>query len=250
MNQPGWTIKDYEVLTHKTEVRDSQDMDRYIRKGAKYLITGDISILARHHALLPYTRTLYAKYGNIFIFSLAPGEQNFVLSDSLRSILHVSCNAEKTDSSGSYFLYDDVLHRALAGGFISGKIAHSGVTSILVNEQRPYGFTTLLKAGSSERVTLTAWQYPADSTCSLVISSKNGSRFYAEQREIIASENSGWNHVKCQADIPLTFDGDSIKVYFWNSGKKDVFIDDFEIQIERKYEILDNSIQAYGSVAN
>jgi hypothetical protein len=244
MNQPGWTIKDYPALTRKTEIRDSLEMDRYIRTGAKYLITGNLNVLSRHIALVPYTRTLYAKYRNIFIFSLPPRELNFILSDSLRCKLHISCDAEKTDSTRSYALYDDMLHRAVAGGFISGNVAHSGVRSIMVNETRPYGFTTALKAGAFDRVTVSSCQYPADTTCYLVVSSQNGSQFYTAQQEIMASESSGWVRVTCQADIPATFDGDTISVYFWNSGKNNVFIDDFEIQIESKYEILNNRIRS------
>jgi hypothetical protein len=242
MNQPGWAIKDYPALTRKTEIRDSLMMARYIQIGAKYLITGNINVLSRHIALVPYTRTLYAKYRNIFIFSLPPRELNFLLSDSLRSMLHISCDAEKTDSTGSYALYDDMVHRAIAGGFISTNIAHSGERSIMVNETRPYGFTTSLKAGAFDRITVSACQYPVDTNCYLVVSSHNGSQFNIAQQEIIASESSGWLNVTCQADIPATFDGDSITVYFWNSGENDVFIDDFEIQIERKYEILNNAV--------
>ncbi len=243
MNQRGWTIKDYPELTRKTEVRDSTEMAGFIHSGATYLITGDIKVLARHIALVPYTRTLYAKYGNIFIFSLPPQDQNFILSDSLRSILHIFCDGETIDNSGSYAMYDDGVHRAVGGGFISNCV-HSGVRSILVNRENPYGFTTLLKAGAFDRVTVSAWQHSADSNCYLVVSSLDGSQFNIAQQEIRARESSGWVSVRCQADIPATFDGDTIKVYFWNSGGKSVFIDDFGIQIERKYEILDKQIHS------
>lgn len=240
MNQPGWTIKDYPALTRKTEIRDSLVMARYIQIGAKFLITGDINVLARHTSLVPYTRTLTAKYRNIFIFSLLPREPNFILSDSLLRIMHITCDAEKIDSSRAYTMYDDPVHRAVAGGFISRNIAHSGVRSIMVNEARPYGFTTSLRAGAFDRVTVSASQYPFDSTCYLVVSSQNGSQFNIARQEIMASESSGWLRVTCQADIPATFDGDTVKAYFWNTGENNVFVDDFEIQVERKYEIMNN----------
>jgi len=243
MNQPGWTIKDYPELTRKTEIRDSLVMDRYIQTGAKFLITGDINVLARHISLVPYTRTLFAKYRNIFVFSLPPREPNFILSDSMRSMLHISCDAEKIDSSRSYAMYDDPVHRSVAGGFISRNIAHSGERSIMVNESRPYGFTTSLKAGAFDRVTVSAWQYPADTSCYLVVCSQSGNQFNIAQQKIRASERSGWLGIICQADIPATFEGDTIKAFFWNTGKNNVFIDDFEIRIERKYEILNNALK-------
>jgi hypothetical protein len=240
MNQPGWTIKDYPVLTRKTEIRDSLAMTGYLQIGAKFLITHDINALARHISLVPYTRTLYAKYKSTFVFSLPPRETNFILSDSMRSILHISCDAEKFDSARSYTLYDDLFHKAVTSGFVSGSTAHSGENSIMVNEARPYGFTTSLKAVAFDRITVSSFQYPADSTCYLVVSSHNGVHFNIAQREIITCERSGWLKVLCKADIPASFGDDSIKVYFWNSGKNNVFVDDFEIHVGRKYEILYN----------
>jgi hypothetical protein len=243
MNQPGWTIKDYPVLTRQTEIRDSLQMIRYIQLGAKYLITHDINALARHISLVPYTRTFHGKDRNIFVFSLPPRETNFILSDSLRTILHISCNAEKIDSTRSYALYDLPNYRAVAGGFISANIAHSGVRSIMVNESRPYGFTTSLKAGAFDRVTVSALQYPYDKACYMVISSQDGSTFNFAQQEVAADEGSGWTRIKCQVDIPATFEGDTMKIYFWNTGENNVFVDDFKIQIERKYEILNNAFK-------
>jgi hypothetical protein len=243
MNQPGWAIKDYPVLTRQTGIRDSLAMIRNIELGAKFLLTHDIHALARHVSLVPYTRTLYAKYNSIFIFSLPPRETNFVLSDSMRQLLHIVCDAERIDSTRSYAGYDEPTYRAVAGGYISVNTACSGVKSIMLNETRPYGFTTSLKAGTFDRVTISASQYPLDKACYLVISSQDGSKFNVAQQEIAANEGSGWIRIRCQVDLPSTLDTDSIKVFFWNTGKNNVFVDDFTVQIERNYEFLKNGFE-------
>jgi hypothetical protein len=243
MNQPGWTIKDYPVLTRKTEIRDSLEMIRNIKHGAKYLVTHDIRTLARHTALLPYTRTLTAKYKSIFIFSLPPAETNFILRDTLHSVLKIVCDVEKIDSVGSYALYDEPTYHTESGDFISGNVAKSGNRSILVNEARPFGFTTVVKATAFDRVTVSCSLWPSDSTCYLVVSSWNGNPFNTAQKEILAEEGNGWIRAGCLADIPSTFDGDSIKVYLWNTGKNNVYADDFAIEIERNYELLTNAFE-------
>jgi len=112
-----------------------------------------------------------------------------------------------------------------------------------LNESRPYGFTTLLKATASDLITLSACQYPSDAACYLVVSSLNGNSFNIARQDVAVRESSGWQRISCEVYIPATFKGDSLKVFFWNTGRNNVFIDDFEIRIRRKYEVSKDNLK-------
>jgi hypothetical protein len=233
MNLNGWTLRDNSSTIPEVERHDSMLMKQYINTGAKYLITNNINALANHRSLRPYTHTLKGKFNGIYIFSIPPGRQNFELSESLHTIISLRCDMEKSGKNQSYYYYNDSIHRANAGGIPSYRLSHSGSKSLMLTSDKQYGMVTRLKVQPNDRVTLSVYQYPLDSACYLVMSSTE-SRFYKSQHTLVRTEKSGWRKISCTLDIPASIGQDSLVTYFLNSGKKEVFIDDFEINVERR----------------
>jgi hypothetical protein len=70
MNLKGWTFRQYEAVKPGQNENDSISMHEYIARGARYFITNDMHSLADRKSLLPYTKELLGKHGNVYIFSL------------------------------------------------------------------------------------------------------------------------------------------------------------------------------------
>ncbi len=83
MNLKGWTMWDYAEITNEIRAEDSVMMADCIRKGADYFFVNNTKSLAKRKSLLPYTRDLFGKYGNVMIFRIPPVEDNFTLTDSI-----------------------------------------------------------------------------------------------------------------------------------------------------------------------
>jgi hypothetical protein len=86
MNLKGWTIPDYSQNSSDIMVKDSIMMEDCIRKGAKYLFVNKTASLMKRGSLLPYTRDLYGKFGDILIFRIPPLENNYILKDSIGNL--------------------------------------------------------------------------------------------------------------------------------------------------------------------
>jgi hypothetical protein len=83
MNLKGWTLWDYAKITNEIRAEDSAMMTDCIRKGAAYLIVNNTRSLIKRESLLPYTRDLCGKFGNVMIFRIPPVDANFNLADSI-----------------------------------------------------------------------------------------------------------------------------------------------------------------------
>ncbi|MBN1789932.1 MAG: glycosyltransferase family 39 protein [Bacteroidales bacterium] len=83
MNLKGWTLWDYADVTDELRAEDSVMMADCIRKGAAWFIVNNTKSLMKRESLLPYTRDLYGKFGNVMIFRIPPVDDNFNLTDSI-----------------------------------------------------------------------------------------------------------------------------------------------------------------------
>jgi len=83
MNLKGWTLWDYAEVNDEIRAEDSVMMADCIRKGAAWFIVNNSQSLMKRESLLPYTRDLFGKYGNIMIFRIPPVDDNFNLTDSI-----------------------------------------------------------------------------------------------------------------------------------------------------------------------
>jgi hypothetical protein len=82
MNLKGWTITDYSEITGEIMAEDSVLMEDCILKGAKYFFISNRANLVKRKSLIPYTRDLYGRFGNILIFSIPPRQSNYRITDS------------------------------------------------------------------------------------------------------------------------------------------------------------------------
>jgi hypothetical protein len=83
MNLKGWTLTDYAEITDEIVAEDSVMMLDCIRKGARYFFISNTKSVVKRKSLLPYTRDLYGKSGNVLIFRIPPCEINYTLTDSI-----------------------------------------------------------------------------------------------------------------------------------------------------------------------
>ncbi len=122
--------------------------------------------------------------------------------------------------------------------------AHSGMFSTFVDSANEYSNmyilpTTEILLNKKNVVLKTSfWKYEtksgSDAKFVVSIESKNGtSYFWQTINEICTKEKTsefGWEKITGEVDLPeIRSNGDIIKVYLWNVGKKQIFMDDVEI---------------------
>ena len=117
----------------------------------------------------------------------------------------------------------------------SREIAWSGEFSAELTPLRPYGFTVIIDSVMpDDYLQISAMILTENSTGFLVVD--GGEELYFTSKEIVKSDDSGWEKIQLECFIPPNFIKDSIKVYAWLSGPGRMFVDDFEVNHRRTRE--------------
>ena len=102
MNQPGWVLTPADRKGNGQAKSDSLLMLGFLKSGAQYLITNDLSSVFQRKSLLPYTKQLVGHHGNVFVFKIPPAKPNFRIVPKV--ITDIRCDAENPDSSGRKYV--------------------------------------------------------------------------------------------------------------------------------------------------
>ncbi len=241
MNQPGWILDAFKKNDPDQAISDSINMRSFIKAGARYLITNDLTCFFNRKSLLPYITELVAQRGNVFIFRLPPETQNFKISEKPKVRFDIICDVESIFSKGSLLYYNDTVYRASAGGVVSDAFHKSGRFSVLTNRNNPYAFNTAFLAMPMEIIEVKAACYGDTVNCTFSCNIRNGESYYDAtlHQEI---DSNGWQTISGTFILPSYTKTDTLHVYIWNQGGSQVYLDDFEIKAGR-YDLIKTNKQ-------
>jgi hypothetical protein len=235
MNQPGWVLSFASKTDTAQEQNDSISMADFVKSGADYLITNNMASIFNRKSILPYTRQLVAQQGNVYIFKIPPVRTNFVISENPAEIFHIQCDAENADSTGADLFFDDLNYKANMGGIRSEDPVRSGKFSVLMNESHVYAFTTMIHARPLDIIKVKVFCKGDNINCNVACGCDGYETRY--DSEIRAdTDSTGWKCLTGSITVPSYYDSDSFKIYIYNPAGTPVYLDDFEISVER-YEL-------------
>jgi len=176
---------------------------------------------------------------DLIVYVWYPGEDTVWFDDlsiekvheDIRSSGEIYCNAEKINHNGSCFLSpwsNMIMFRN--NNTRSDEKAHSGQYSVILTEEKPFGMTyELKKVKKGERYHASIWRYSTDDNGILVAADKTSKRMYISGKRIFKREESGWELLAIDFEIPKKMHKKSIKIFAWNQGGQPVFFDDLKI---------------------
>jgi hypothetical protein len=232
MDQKGWSRFTDMRLGREDPIpynNDSAAIQRSIDHGAKYLIINGIEDLYMNPWLQPFTTNLKSTYRSILIFDLTNPLKNFALEDrkeeeiafSSGEILTADSSLFLDTLSGKSFKNDETL---------STRFALSGVHSVALNHNKPYGFsTTLENMKHGESVKVKVWKKDAGLPGGIVVQSEDYHRFNRSDSHLTGRRKGQWVELELEFFVPFGFDGENIKVYVYNPDAREVYFDDFSI---------------------
>ena len=230
MNQPGWVLTPADRMGNGQAKSDSLLMLDFLKSGAEYLITNDLSSVFLRKSLLPYTKHLFGLHGNVFIFKIPSAEPNFRIVP--QEILDIRCDAENPDSLHENLLYSDLNYKASIGGIVTQDTFRSGNFSVMVNGQQPYAFGTLIHARPLDVINVKVYCKSDSINCSIACSSEGYPTMY-EEKILADSAKTGWKCLYGSFPIPSYYTADSFHIYIWNKTGNRVYLDDMEISVIR-----------------
>ncbi len=230
MNQPGWVLTPADRKGNGQAKSDSLLMLSFLSSGADYLVTNDMASVFQRKSLIPYTKQLVGQQGNVFIFKIPPVKTDFRIDPV--EIINIWCDAQNQDSSGEYFLYNDLHYKASIGGIVKKDTVRSGKYSVLVNGRQPYAFTSLIHARPLDIIRVKVYCKADAANCSIACECAGYPTLY-ESRIQIDSFSTGWKCLYGSFPIPSYYKADSFRIYIWNETGNPVYLDDMEISIER-----------------
>jgi 4-amino-4-deoxy-L-arabinose transferase-like glycosyltransferase len=234
MNQPGWILPGTSRQEPRDYRTDSIFMANFLKCGAKYFITNNLAAFYDRKCVLPYIKDLYAHNGNIFIFRIPPGQENFSISEGPEQILDLICNVENMDSTGKSFILNYKTYKSDCGGKWIDTCAHSGKHSVLVNEANPYALQTKIYIHPLEIVRVCLFVKGDSVNCSAVLSGSPDESMY--DAVVTPADSRGWRKLEAKFVVPSYFHEGYKTIYIWNTINKPVYLDDLEISIW-KYKI-------------
>jgi hypothetical protein len=236
MNQPGWILDAFKKNDPDQAISDSINMRSFIKGGAHYLITNDLTCFFNRKSLLPYITELVAQHGNIFIFRLPPERENFKISEKPGVRFDITCDVESISGKGSLLYNKDTVYKAFTGGVVSDVFHKSGRFSVLTNRNHPYAFSTAFLAMPMDIIEVKAYCYGDTINCTFSCNIENGESHYDATLHQ-ETDSTGWKILSGTFVLPSYTRTDTLHVYVWNQGGSRVYLDDFEIKVGR-YDLI------------
>jgi len=218
INAKGWSGFNSKI--------DTSVINKYIKKGAKYLIAYQKDITDS----VIYKKFMLNKIGllgDVSVFRLDCVKMgNYPMG--YKEIL--SCDMEKLNSNNNYFLAqpESVL---LDGGWLRrNEISHSGKQSLLLDGvNNLYGLTYMLNVKPGKSYYASVWTYSEHCYGSIVVNDTTGKLFRKECRDVSQKSNNGWELLELAFTIPKEFPYKRVGVYVWNPSGYPVYFDDFRV---------------------
>ncbi len=176
-----------------------------------------------------HIKSVVILFFTIVISGCKPPDNNILLKE-------IKCNVEKLIDTGDKLLSDDGKYILTGVETRNTERAYSGVYSLKLNKNNPYGFTiTLDEIYEGYNINIRIWKYGAEQSGGIVADDIKGERFYESSKKIIKEDDNGWKLIEHDLIIPYDLPDNKLKLYVYNPTDSDVYFDDIHIKIyERK----------------
>lgn len=149
-------------------------------------------------------------------------------------VVEIKCDAEEIINNKLVTNHPDILLDNADRR--SDEIARSGIHSLKLSEEHPYGFTYQLAGGGyGDIIDVEVWRL--GNYGSIVIAGDGGKAFYVGTNEAKFEREGEWNKLHYQYTLESDLHGKGIAVYIFNKGEP-CFFDDMRIKILRKKNFL------------
>lgn len=139
------------------------------------------------------------------------------------------CDAENTLAENGKTFFTFGTHRFEGGSLQSTDFAHSGKWSMRLDADHQYGMGYDLPVAPEERYQITAWRRKQEGKPALlVVDGGRDVRFYRTTDEPVKTEGE-WEQLLLEVQVPPHFDVEKLRVFLWNPGKEEVYLDDLRI---------------------
>ena len=144
----------------------------------------------------------------------------------------IKCNVEKLNDKGDKLLSDDGKYIFKGVKARNTERACSGVYSLKLNKNNPFGFTiTLDEIYEGYNINIRIFKYGAEKSGSIVADDIKKERFYESSKKIIKEYDNGWKLIEHDLIIPYDLPDNKLKLYVYNPTDSDVYFDDIHIKI-------------------
>ncbi len=109
----------------------------------------------------------------------------------------------------------------------SDSISHSGAYSI--RSSKDHAFVSKVELSDvqlDQHFYVSIWRYGGDEKGMLVV---QGDKFWISEKKPVQIDDNGWQLLELDFYIPPNSQSDRLKIYFWNSGAKPVYVDDLKV---------------------
>jgi len=230
MNQPGWTEYTDQHFNSGEKTHYNQDRNgvlNSVKNGAKYLILLNMDQLYQKPYLQEFSTHLIGSYHGALIFDLTKKESNFSLGERKIKNRYV-CNADSVSEDGKHFIGQNAQFENAQNQ--TSEFSHSGLSSIKLNLDNPYGMTLKLNdIKEGERFKITFWRKVSRSTNSTLVVTSGPIKFNNSQISPTGLIEGEWVKYQSEFTIPWNIEGQELKIFLYNPDQEPVYFDDLEI---------------------
>lgn len=177
-----------------------------------YMISSGILSI---YTIISKSYTLYNYYQKKWEFRFSYKDSG---KDNKDTTKYIICNADTV----AVFQKPDT-------NYISTERVLTGVVSLKLSEQNPYGFIMKIKKGMAHEKYVVSCRYYGYS-CMVVFHESPYGFYYASSRVYAEKDTLGWKYLENQIILPHKIaNNSSLSIYTWYPGKDSIFIDDFRI---------------------
>lgn len=148
------------------------------------------------------------------------------------------CDAEEVRKYQSLQAFFCKGHYFPGGAMQTDRFAHSGIYSMELNKENPYGFQYEIPyLKGNESITVSVWRFSngKDSGNGIIVAATEG--MWKAGEEVVEKSDGGWEKIQLNFSPPKKSTNHTLKIYCWNKSYEPIYFDDFEVEI-----YLDESI--------
>jgi len=157
-----------------------------------------------------------------------------------RDFYRIECNSDREVQEGLGFDKKPIV--TTLGGKKTDQEFHSAPTSVYIDKEDPYAFTTRIKNSERDQYfKVSIWRKDSSKTSQLVIAGTPSGILYLEKPVVVEKGENGWEKLETEFEVPPAVEVVSIYAY---AAKNYGYFDDLVIESHRRKEYPDLSGQS------
>jgi hypothetical protein len=226
LNRKGWSIFGAQAV-------DSASLARRIEGGAKFLFVSNFEeTLSQRPYIAHFTGNPVGSFNNLKVFRLDSKPHPLRIEQVIDTLLNFKCDTERVSPTDNELLLTTNEQITAKGAKqVNNQQSLSGIYSLLVSKDKPFGFTLTIPANPNTTLTVSVWRKSLAGKGFLVVSGKSSSNFYQTQNTGEVDPETGWEKLTLTVTLSNDLSEKSFKVYVWNPEDDDAYFDDLEVTV-------------------